>query len=56
MTTLADTRGIDYRELTRRGACTLEALAQQLQTCTWNQVFAAVDILSRRARSFCVLA
>ncbi|MGC3976391.1 MAG: hypothetical protein QM771_18695 [Nitrospira sp.] len=48
MTTLADTEGLITRELTSRGACTLEALAQQLETCTWNQVFMAVDILSRR--------
>ena len=48
MTTLAEIEGLITRELTRRGACTLETLAQQLQTCTWNQVFMAVDILSRR--------
>ena len=48
MTTLADMEGLITRELTRRGACTLEALAQQLHTCTWNQVFMAVDILSRQ--------
>ncbi len=35
-------------ELKRRGTCTLELLAQRLQTCTWNQVFMAVDTLSRR--------
>ena len=48
MTTLAATEGLITRELTRHGACTLERLAQQLQGCTWNQVFMAVDILSRR--------
>lgn len=48
MTTLADIEGLITRELTRRGACTMEALAQQLTTCTWNQVFMAVDILSRK--------
>lgn len=36
------------RELNRRGTCTLELLAQRLQTCTWNQVFMAVDTLSRK--------
>lgn len=48
MTTLADIESLIIRELTRHGACTLERLAQQLQGCTWNQVFMAVDILSRR--------
>jgi hypothetical protein len=48
MATLADIEGLITRELTRSGACTLEVLAQQLQTCTWNQVFMAVDILSRK--------
>lgn len=48
MTTLTDIEGLITRELTRRGTCTLELLAQRLQTCTWNQVFMAVDILSRR--------
>jgi len=36
------------RELERRGTCTLELLVQRLQTCTWNQVFMAVDTLSRK--------
>lgn len=48
MTTLTDIEGLITRELTRRGTCTLELLAQRLQTCTWNQVFMGVDILSRR--------
>lgn len=48
MTMLADIEGLITRELAHRGACTLEVLAQQLHTCTWNQVFMAVDTLSRR--------
>lgn len=48
MTTLTDIEKLITRELTRQGACTLEVLAQQFQTCTWNQVFMAVDLLSRR--------
>jgi len=36
------------QELERRGTCTLELLVQRLQTCTWNQVFMAVDTLSRK--------
>lgn len=45
---LPDIERLIARELTRHGACTLERLVQQLRTCTWNQVFMAVDILSRR--------
>ena len=48
MTTLTSTERLITRELTRRGSCTLESLAQHLHTCTWNQVFMAVDILSRK--------
>lgn len=48
MTTLDDIEDRITRELARHGACSLERLAQQLQGCTWNQVFMAVDILSRR--------
>lgn len=35
------------RELEQQGPCTLETLAHRLGTCTWNQVFMAVDALSR---------
>lgn len=34
-------------ELEQHGPCTLEALAYKLPTCSWNQVFMAVDALSR---------
>ncbi len=30
------------------GDCTLDMLAYQLRTCSWNQVFMAVDALSRK--------
>ncbi len=48
MPAFTDIEELIARELTRRGACTLELLAQRLQTCTWNQVFMAVDTLSRK--------
>jgi hypothetical protein len=35
------------QELKMHGACTLETLLHRLPTCTWNQVFVAVDALSR---------
>jgi hypothetical protein len=34
-------------ELARVGACTLDELSVRLPSCSWNQVFAAVDSLSR---------
>jgi len=48
MTQLAEVEDGITRALTQTGPCTLELLAQRLRTCTWNQVFMAVDILSRR--------
>jgi hypothetical protein len=35
------------QELKKNGPCTLETLLNRLSTCTWNQVFVAVDTLSR---------
>lgn len=35
------------QELTQHGPCTLEMLLDRLPPCTWNQVFVAVDGLSR---------
>ena len=35
------------QELARVGACTLEALTDRLLYYSWNQVFSAVDRLSR---------
>ena len=35
-------------ELNRRGSCPLEELARRLPGCGWNQLFAAVDRLSRK--------
>ena len=36
-----------HQELARAGACTLEELNERLPYSSWNQVFAAVDRLSR---------
>ena len=35
------------QELEQNGPCTLETLARKLATCTWNQMFMAIDRLSR---------
>lgn len=35
------------QELEQQGPCTLETLAYKLSTCSWNQVFMAIDTLSR---------
>lgn len=48
MPMFTDIEELITRELLGGGACTLELLAQRLQTCTWNQVFMAVDSLSRK--------
>lgn len=37
-------------DLERRGPCALEELVRDLPAYTWNQVFAAIDRLSREAR------
>ncbi len=47
MTKLYETAALIIQELEQQGACTLDALAYRLPTCTWNQVFMAVDVLSR---------
>ena len=57
-TQLARQRGADpttvgtriLHELEQRGACTIEALTAILPSCSWNQVFMAVDTLSREER------
>lgn len=54
-TQLARQRGADpttvgtriLHELEQHGACTIEALTAILPSCSWNQVFMAVDTLSR---------
>ena len=35
------------RQLEQEGPCTMDTLASTLSTCSWNQVFMAVDTLSR---------
>ncbi|MCS6318743.1 MAG: hypothetical protein H8K05_13415 [Nitrospira sp.] len=47
MTKLYETATLIIQELEQQGPCTLDALAYRLPTCTWNQVFMAVDVLSR---------
>lgn len=47
MTELYEIRAFIIRELEQQGPCTLDTLAYRLPTCTWNQVFMAVDALSR---------
>ena len=47
MTEISEIGSLITRELERQGPCTLETLACSLPTCTWNQVFMAVDALSR---------
>lgn len=37
-------------ELISRGPCTFEALVQRLSQFSWNEVFAAIDQLSRDGR------
>lgn len=41
---------IILQEVEILGPCTPEELVQRLPTCTWNQVFAAVDQLCREGR------
>ena len=47
MTALYTTGALITRALERQGPCTLDALAYRLPACTWNQIFMAVDALSR---------
>ncbi len=35
------------QELEQHGPCTLETLAHRLPNCSWNQMFMAIDRLSR---------
>lgn len=35
------------RELAQQGPCTWEALVSKLSACSWNQLFVAIDALSR---------
>mgnify|MGYP001563544857 CR=1 FL=1 len=44
------TQGIDQaiiRDLTAHGACQVEDMVERLAGFTWNQVFSAIDRLSR---------
>lgn len=35
------------RELTVRGSCRVEDVVERLNGCTWNQVFSAIDRMTR---------
>ena len=52
MADLYTTGALVTRALEREGPCTLDALAYRLPTCTWNQIFMAVDALSREGTIF----
>jgi len=45
-----DVKSAILEALERRGPCSLDALYQALSDYSWNQVFAAVDRLSRNGR------
>ena len=47
MTELYETEALIIRELEQQGPCRLDALAYRFPACTWNQIFMAVDALSR---------
>ena len=47
------THEIDYmivRILEHHGPCTLDRLVDTISDCSWNQIFAAVDTMSRDGR------
>jgi hypothetical protein len=46
-TGIRDTKSLIIHELTTHGPCSLEALAKRMRSCTWNQLFSAMDELSR---------
>ncbi len=48
MPTLDAIENLIIQELEEGGDYTLDRLAYHLRTCSWNQVFMAVDALSRR--------
>lgn len=48
MPTLDAIENLIIQELEEGGDYTLDRLAYHLRTCSWNQIFMAVDALSRR--------
>ncbi len=46
-TDIRDTKSLIIDELTKHGPCSLETLAKRMRSCTWNQLFSAMDELSR---------
>lgn len=47
MSQLKETKAALFGVLAEQGPCTFEALIQSLPDFTWNQIFMAVDELSR---------
>ncbi len=47
MTETRETTSLIVRHLEEHGPCPLETLILKIPSCTWNQVFAAIDNLSR---------
>ncbi len=47
MTDNRETVSLIVRHLEEHGPCALETLILKISSCTWNQVFAAIDELSR---------
>jgi len=47
MTEVYETEALIIQQLEQQGSCTLDALVYRLPACTWNQIFMAVDALSR---------
>jgi hypothetical protein len=47
MTEKRETASLIVRHLEEHGPCTLETFSLKIPSCTWNQVFAAIDNLSR---------
>ena len=50
MALAVDLENAILRELIRLGPCAFDDLARSLREYSWNQVFAAVDRLSRQGR------
>jgi hypothetical protein len=50
VTGIRDAKSLIIDELTKNGPCSLEALAKRMRSCTWNQLFSAMDELSRERK------
>ena len=47
MTEKRETASLIVRHLEEHGPCALDTLILKISSCTWNQIFAAIDELSR---------